>query len=68
MRYVLPFPVLITALLTSFAGFGADDLSFELSLKDHQFTPPHLTIPADKESSSVSCSLRPRACRAGAYG
>jgi len=48
MRYVLPFPVLITALLTSFAGFGADDLSFELSLKDHQFTPPHLTIPADK--------------------
>ena len=39
LRYALPFSVLITALLTSFGGLDADELSFELSLKDHGFTP-----------------------------
>jgi hypothetical protein len=48
MRYILPFPALIAALLTSLTALGADDLSFELSLKDHKFTPAELTIPADK--------------------
>ena len=48
MRYILPFPVLITALLTSLTALGANDLSFELSLKEHKFTPSELTIPADQ--------------------
>lgn len=48
MRYLLPFPVLIAALLTSVAGFAADDASFELSLKEHKFTPAELTVPADR--------------------
>jgi hypothetical protein len=48
MRYILPVSVLITAFLTSFTALGADDLSFELSLKEHKFTPSELTIPADK--------------------
>jgi hypothetical protein len=48
MRYILPFSVLITAFLTSVTALGADDLSFELNLKDHKFTPSELTIPADK--------------------
>jgi len=39
LRYALPFSVLITALLTSFGGLDADELSFELSIKDHGFTP-----------------------------
>ena len=48
MRYLLPFPVLITALVTSLTALAADDLSFALSLKEHKFTPQELTIPADK--------------------
>jgi heme/copper-type cytochrome/quinol oxidase subunit 2 len=49
MRYILPFPLLITLLLTSVAALAADEnLSFELSLKEHKFTPSQLTIPADK--------------------
>jgi cupredoxin-like protein len=47
MRYILPFPLIITALLTSVTALAADDI-FELSLKDHQFTPSQLSIPADK--------------------
>jgi hypothetical protein len=34
MRYILPFPLLIAALLTSFTALGADEPSFELSLKE----------------------------------
>ena len=37
-----------TCVLTSFTALGADDLSFELSLREHKFTPSELTIPADK--------------------
>ncbi len=48
MHYILPFPVLIIALLTNLTALGADDLSFELSLGEHKFTPSVLTIPADK--------------------
>jgi len=48
MHYVLPFSVVVAALFTSFSVLGADDASFELTLKEHQFTPPVLTIPADK--------------------
>jgi plastocyanin len=48
MRYVLS-SLLAIALLASPAAFGADDPSFELSLKDHQFTPAQLTIPAGKK-------------------
>jgi plastocyanin len=49
MRYILPFPVLVAALLTSVTAYGAEDLSFELSIKDHKFTPTELTIPAGKQ-------------------
>ena len=38
----------IALLITSFRTLKADELSFELSLKDHRFTPSELTIPADK--------------------
>jgi heme/copper-type cytochrome/quinol oxidase subunit 2 len=48
MRYILPFPILITALLASFTAARAEDLSFELTLKEHKFTPSELTIPADE--------------------
>lgn len=47
MRYVLS-SLLAVALMASSAAFGADEPSFELSLKDHQFTPSQLTIPAGK--------------------
>lgn len=49
MRYTLPSFLLAAAILTSFAAFGADELSFELSIKDHKFTPSELTIPAGKQ-------------------
>jgi heme/copper-type cytochrome/quinol oxidase subunit 2 len=48
MRYRLPFPILITALIASFTALRAEDQSFELTLKEHKFTPSELTIPADK--------------------
>lgn len=48
MRYLLPFPILIAALLNSFTALGADEPSFEFSLKGHKFSPSELTIPADK--------------------
>ncbi|HAH64566.1 MAG TPA: cupredoxin domain-containing protein [Rhizobiales bacterium] len=48
MRYLVPFSLLITALLANYAVLAADDLSFALSLKEHKFTPSQLTIPADK--------------------
>jgi Cupredoxin-like domain len=48
MHYILPFPVLIIALLTNLTALGADDQSFELSLKEHNFKPQELAIPADK--------------------
>jgi cupredoxin-like protein len=48
MHSILPFPVLIIALLTNLTALGADDQSFELSLKEHKFEPQELTIPADK--------------------
>jgi hypothetical protein len=48
VRYALPFSVLITAVFVSVVAFGADDLSFELSLKDHTFMPSQLMIPAGK--------------------
>jgi plastocyanin len=48
VRYALPFSVLMTAVFVSVVAFGADDLSFELSLKDHTFTPSEITIPAGK--------------------
>jgi hypothetical protein len=47
LRYVLPFPLIITALLTCVTALAADD-TFELSLKDHKFMPAQLSIPADK--------------------
>jgi plastocyanin len=48
MRYLFPFTILIAALLTNLTAVGAEELSFELSLKDHKFTPAELTIPAGK--------------------
>jgi hypothetical protein len=44
---MLSFPLIVTALLTGVIALAADD-TFELSLKDHQFAPPQLGIPADK--------------------
>lgn len=34
MRYILPFSFLVAALLTNIAALGADDASFEVSIKD----------------------------------
>jgi hypothetical protein len=48
MRYLVPLPILITALLASLTAQGAGDQSFELSLKEHKFSPQELTIPAEK--------------------
>jgi hypothetical protein len=48
MRYLFPFSLPITALLANYTALGANDLSFELSLKEHKFTPSQLTVPADK--------------------
>ena len=48
MRYLVPLSILITALLASLTAQGAGDQSFELSLKEHKFSPQELTIPADK--------------------
>ena len=45
MRYVL---LITAALLASSAVLGAEDTSFELLLKEHQFAPAVLTIPAEK--------------------
>ena len=52
MRYLVPLSILITALLASpgasLTAQGAGEQSFELSLKEHKFSPQELTIPADK--------------------
>jgi hypothetical protein len=48
MRITLIVPVLVAAMIGSAAALAADEPSFELSLKDHQFTPGELTVPADK--------------------
>ena len=48
MRYLVPLPILTTALMASLTAQGAGDQSFELSLKEHKFSPQELTIPADK--------------------
>ena len=48
MRYLFPFSLPITALLANYTALGANDLSFELSLKEHKFTPSQLTVPAGK--------------------
>jgi hypothetical protein len=47
MRYIRPFSLMIAALLTSVIALAANG-TFELSLKDHQFTPSQLSIPANK--------------------
>ena len=59
MRYFIPFPILISVLLTSVSGFSADDLAFALSIKDHKFTPSELTIPAGKRVKLVIKNLDP---------
>ena len=59
MRYILPCSVLISAMLSSIAASSADDLAFELSLKDHEFTPTELTIPADKRVKLTVKNLDP---------
>ena len=45
MRVILS-GLFAVALLASPMALAADEPSFELSLKDHQFTPAELTIPA----------------------
>jgi hypothetical protein len=47
MRDILLFPLAITVLLAIATALAADD-TFELSLKDHKFTPAQLSVPADK--------------------
>jgi hypothetical protein len=47
MRYVLYFFLIVAALVTSFSILAAEDASVELTIKDHQFTPAVLTVPAD---------------------
>lgn len=58
MRYVLS-SLLAVALLASTAAVAADDPSFELSLRDHQFTPVRLTIPAGKRVKLTVKNLDP---------
>lgn len=48
MRFSLIIPVLVAGLAASLPALAADDPTFELSLKDHQFTPAELTVPADR--------------------
>ena len=69
MRYIVPVTVVITTFLTIVTALGADDLSFELSLKEHKFTPSELTIPADKRVKlwgEVSLYIGP--LKGGTYG
>ena len=67
MRYVL---LITAALLTSSAVLGAEDASFELILKEHQFAPAVLTIPADKRIKLTIKNLnsRPQTLRQGFQG
>ena len=48
MRTLSAAPILAVALATSVAALAADEPAFELSLKEHKFTPAEVTIPADK--------------------
>jgi Cupredoxin-like domain len=48
MRVTLIIPILVATVIGSVAALAADDPTFELSLKEHQFTPSELTVPADK--------------------
>ena len=45
MRYILP-ALAAAALFVSAGALAADPPAFELILKDHQFAPAELTIPA----------------------
>ena len=57
MRYLIPFPLLIAALVASIGALGADELAFELSIKDHKFAPSELTVPADKRVKLIVKNL-----------
>src|SRR5581483_6972369 len=59
MRYLIFVPILTAALLTSVTVLGADDLTFNLSIKDHKFKPPELTIPAGKQVELIVKNLDP---------
>ena len=48
MRITLIVPVLVAAVIASVTALAAEEPAFELSLKDHQFTPAELTVPADQ--------------------
>ncbi len=48
MRITHIVPVLVAAVMASATALAADEAAFELSLKDHQFTPAELTVPADQ--------------------
>jgi hypothetical protein len=56
MRYILPFPSLITVLLTRLTALCAEDPSFELTLERHQFTPSQPIIPACELTTVASCA------------
>ncbi|HUN46538.1 MAG TPA: cupredoxin domain-containing protein [Stellaceae bacterium] len=58
MRVILS-GLFAAALLASPMALAADEPSFELSLKDHQFTPAELTIPADKRVKLTVKNLDP---------
>ena len=59
MRYLVPLPILTTALMASLTAQGAGDQSFELSLKEHKFSPQELTIPADKRVTIKNLDATP---------
>jgi hypothetical protein len=48
MRILSATPILAVALAISVAALAADEPAFELSLKEHKFTPAEVTIPVDK--------------------
>jgi hypothetical protein len=59
LRYALPFSVLITALLTSFEGLDADELSFELSLKRPWVHPMAVRIAMAKTRTNRPLKVCP---------
>ncbi|WP_309352602.1 cupredoxin domain-containing protein [Parvibaculum sp.] len=60
MRVSLPAAILAASL--GFSGFAlADDAGYTLTIKDHQFTPTTLEIPADTKVKLTVKNLDPTA-------
>ncbi len=58
MRYGLS-GLLMLALLASPRAFAADEPNFELAIRDHQFAPAEVTVPAGKRVKLTVKNLDP---------